>query len=130
MSGVPRYSARVLDLFRRLPGAGGVAAGAGAIVAGEAVALDRGAWVRYEARIERGRIRDCAFRAWGCPHLLAAAALACSAMRGCAIDTSAAIDARGLASELDIPAEKMGRLLVIEDAMQALFAEAHAVQSG
>jgi NifU-like protein involved in Fe-S cluster formation len=125
----PRYSARVLDLFARLPGAQTLAPGRGTIVSGEAMELDRGAWVRFEARIDRGRVSDCVFRAWGCPHVLAAAAWICSESRGLAIDVAGAMDARRLTEALDAPVEKMGRLLVVEDAMHALFAAARAVQS-
>jgi len=125
----PRYSARVRELFARLPGAQALAPSVGRTVAGEAVALDRGAWVRFEARVNGGRVAECVFRAWGCPHLLAAAALACSEVRGLAIDAGSTINARRLAEALDAPAAKTGRLLAVEDAMHALFAEARAVQS-
>ena len=125
----PRYSARVRDLFTRLPGAQVLAPGSGTVVSGEAMALERGAWVRFDALIDQGRVKECVFRAWGCPHVLAASAWACSEIRGLAIDATGAINARRLAGVLDAPAEKMGRLLVVEDAMQALFAEARAVQS-
>lgn len=129
MSGDPvRYSARVRDLFARLPGAQALKPGRGTVVSGEAMALDRGAWVRFEALIEHGRVVECVFRAWGCPHVLAASAWACAEMRGLAIDAAGAIHARRLAEALDAPAGKMGRLLAVEDAMHALFAEARAIQ--
>lgn len=129
MSGEPiRYSARVRDLFARLPGAQAPVPGGGTVVAGEAMALDRGAWVRFEARVDQGRVTECVFRAWGCPHVLAASALACSQVRGLAVDAPAAIRARSLAEALEAPVAKVGRLLVVEDAMHALFAEARAVQ--
>jgi NifU-like protein involved in Fe-S cluster formation len=122
-----RYSPRVRALFAELPGAGALAAGPG-VVAGEAIALDRGAWVRFEARVEGGRVADCRFRAWGCPHTLAAAALAAEEVRAAADRASAPPDARRLARELDVPAEKMGRLLVVEDALRALFSGLGRVQ--
>jgi hypothetical protein len=39
-----------------------------------------------------------------------------------------AIDALCIMGELDAPAEKMGRLLVVEDALRSLLAQAHAVE--
>jgi hypothetical protein len=117
------YSPRVRALFDALPGAGDLPAG-GRVITGEAAAIDRGAWVRFEARLANGRIADCRFRAWGCPHTLAAAALAAAELAAGA----PAPDARRLARELDAPAGKMGRLLVVEDAMQALLAERARVQ--
>jgi NifU-like protein involved in Fe-S cluster formation len=97
-------------------------------VTGEAIALDRGAWIRFEARIEDGRVADSAFRAWGCPHTLAAAAWVTQELRSHAIADRRSIDASDLARELDVPAEKMGRMLVVEDALGALLECARAVQ--
>ena len=122
------YSPLVCRLFRTLPRAGGPVPGPGSMVHGEARALDRGAWVRLEARVEDGRVVDCAFRAWGCPHVLAAAALA--AAQACGQPTGAGLptDAHRLAAELGSPPEKLGRLLVVEDALRALMAGARALQ--
>lgn len=125
-----RYSPRVLELFRRLPGQAPLPAGAGTIARGEALALDRGAWVRFEARLSAGRVVACAFRAWGCPHTLAAAAHCCAAVEGLVIAEARAIPARQLAEILEAPLEKLGRLLVVEDAMHALITNARALQSG
>ena len=122
------YSPLVRELFERLPHGGDLAPGPGTVVQGEAMALDRGAWVRFEARIADGRVVDCAFRAWGCPHTLAAAALVAGRMRGRRLETPLAFDARGLAAELDAPAGKLGRILVIEDALSGMLASAHALQ--
>ena len=122
------YSPRVLDLFARLPGAVPLSTGPGVQVAGEAIAVERGAWVRFDARVEAGRIAECVFRAWGCPHVLAAAAWVASEAPTRAIADSAPFDAARLTRELDAPAEKMGRMLVVEDAFRALLERARAVQ--
>jgi NifU-like protein involved in Fe-S cluster formation len=123
-----RYSERVLELFRALPGAGTLREAPGSVATGESMALDRGAWVRFEARVSAGRIVECRFRAWGCPHLLAAAALAAGRLAGAEGHPAPRCAAADLARELDAPAEKMGRLLVVEDAARALLAEAARVQ--
>lgn len=125
----PRYSRRVRELFERLPGAGAIGASGGTVVSAEAMALERGAWVRFEALVDGDRVVECVFRAWGCPHVLAASAWACAEIRGLGFDAAGAINARRLAEALDAPAGKMGRLLVVEDAMHALIGEARAVQS-
>ncbi|MGH8204640.1 MAG: iron-sulfur cluster assembly scaffold protein [Steroidobacteraceae bacterium] len=121
-AGDSRYSPRVRSLFAELPNAGPLPVAAGRIAAGESIALDRGAWVRFEARCEDGRIAECRFRAWGCPHALAASALAASRLSGASLELARAIDAAGLARELDAPAGKLGRLLVVEDAIHSLIA--------
>jgi NifU-like protein involved in Fe-S cluster formation len=123
-----RYSERVRELFRALPDAGELAAGPGATVTGEAAALERGAWVRFEARVDRGRIADCAFRAWGCPHTLAAAALLAQAMRDASVAEAAPAEPRELAHEISAPPQKLGRLFVVIDAQAALLAAARAIQ--
>ena len=122
---LPPYSERVLSLFRELPGAGPPGAGPGMLAAGESGSPGQGAWVRFEARVEGGRIVDCGFRAWGCPHTLAASALARSWL---VASPGGACEAIRLATELDVPAVKMGRLLVVEDAANALLAAAARVQ--
>ena len=124
----PPYSERVLELFFALPGAGAPGAGPGRLAVGEAGSLERGAWVRFEARVDSGRIVDCGFRAWGCPHTLAAAAVANAWMLAAPEAGASQCEAARLARELDVPAEKMGRLLVVEDAGEALLAEAARVQ--
>ena len=123
------YSERVRGLFEQLPRAGALATGAGQRVHGEAKALDRGAWIRFEARIDGGRVAECAFRAWGCPHVLAAAAQAAASVSGMPLGEELPTDAHRLAAELDSPPEKLGRLLVVEDALRAMLAQARALQS-
>jgi NifU-like protein involved in Fe-S cluster formation len=125
---VPRYSDAVRALFKALAGSGDLAADGGTAGSGEAAALDRGAWVRFAARIEGERFADCRFRAFGCPHTLAAASLVAGRLRGAPLVAASSIDAAGIARELDAPAEKMGRLLVVEDALRALLADLGRVQ--
>ena len=129
MSNGERYSERVRRLFESLPGAGPLPDGAGLPVAGEAIALDRGAWVRFEARILEGRYIACSFRAWGCPHVLAAAAQTAERLTGSSIGGEGSCHARELIETLGAPVEKLGRFLVLEDAHGGLLAAARAVQS-
>lgn len=124
-----RYSAEVLALFERLPGTGAPYSGPGIAVTGEAEALARGAWVRFDARVGEGRLLACEFRAWGCPHVLAAAARTAAGLVGAALAQATVPGARELQQALAAPPEKLGRLLVVEDAAIALLAAARAVQS-
>ncbi len=122
------YSSTVRSLFRSLAWAGDLPPAAGAAVSGEAIALDRLAWVQFTARVDAGRIKDSRFRAFGCPHTLAAASFVAERLRGQDVAELAALDAGALARELDAPAEKRGRLLVVEDALRNLLAGARRVQ--
>ncbi len=122
------YSDSVRIRFRDLPGAGDVTSGGGATASGESIALERGAWVRFAARVESGRVVECRFRAFGCPHTLAAASLVACRLSNAPLAAALAIDAAVIARELDTPAGKMGRLLVVEDALRALLADVGRVQ--
>jgi NifU-like protein involved in Fe-S cluster formation len=116
----PEYSARVLELFRAPLAAGPLPPGAGVRWRGRAGGRSQGAEVVFEARVEHERVVAARFGVFGCPHLLAAASLAASRMTGRSVAEARRVDARALAAELGVPAEKLGRLLVVEDAAAAL----------
>jgi NifU-like protein involved in Fe-S cluster formation len=124
----PRYSQRVRSLFSELAGSGDPSAGPGALVSGESCALERGAWVRFAARVEGGRFADFRFRAFGCPHTLAAASYVAGRLSGAALDAAATLNSQDLARDLEAAPESMGRLLVVEDALRALLADLRRVQ--
>lgn len=116
------YTDEVRRLFAAPGHAGNLPEGPGLIHEGEAQALDRGAWVRFAARLQDGTISTARFLAWGCPHFLAACELAASRLEGCAPGAAAGIAPATLSQDLEVPAEKLGRLLVIEDALRELAA--------
>ena len=60
------------------------------------------------------------FRAYGCPHLIAAAEAFCQAYEGRAVTELADFSAVELIGELPVPIEKTGRILVLEDAVRLL----------
>jgi len=116
------YSAEVRRLFAAPPFCGDLPPGPGTPCRGEAEALDRGAWVRLEARLQDGIVADARFRAWGCPHLIAACALVTERLVGQPAPGAFRLDPAGLARELEVPTAKLGRLLVLEDALSGLAA--------
>lgn len=118
------YAEAVRQLCARPVHAGDLSPGPGSVAEGEAAAPERGAWVRFAARVSEGTIREARFRAWGCPHVLAACELAAGRLEGLAPGCLQGVGAAALARELEVPPEKMGRLLVIEDALSALAAAA------
>jgi len=67
-------------------------------------------------------VADARFRAWGCPHFIAACELAVSGLPGRPLIEAGQVQAAALARELAVPAGKLGRLLVIEDALRDLAA--------
>lgn len=116
------YCAQVLRYFAHPTHAGDLEALPGQVLRGEAAALDRSAWVALSALHRDGRVVQARWRAWGCPHLLAACELTAERLEGRPLEVLARFDLTGLADPLQVPAEKLGRLLVIEDAQRALAA--------
>ncbi len=103
--------------MRELPGAqplpSGVPTATGA--AGDA---DQGARVEFEFMVEQGQVTRGRFRAFGCPHLVAAASWVTDRSRGATRGDLAAWDWREVAEALEVPAAKFGHLLTIQDAVR------------
>jgi cysteine desulfurase len=107
----------VRDLFTRLPGAGSLAGAPGAIQ-GEAGSVNRDAWVRFHLQLADGVVKDARFQAFGCPHTLAVSAWLTEQLPGrklCELGVGAPSD---WARALSVPVEKLGRLLIVEDALR------------
>ena len=96
---------------------------AGAIEGATQVLLeDQGVRIQLFAQIENGSIFRLRFRAYGCPHVIAAAETLCDAYEGRAISKLQQFSAAELMQSLAVPVEKSGRILVIEDAVRSLVA--------
>jgi len=104
--------------MRTLAGAGDLAAGAGLVCAAAGDA-EQGARVRFEFRVEGGRVRDARFRAFGCPHFIASASWLTDRLRGAGRADLEAWDWREAAEALEVPPAKFGRLLTLQDAVRA-----------
>ncbi len=113
------YSSEVLRRFDLPPGAGELPDGTRGVVRGEAEDRSLGIWVRFDVRVQEGLIRAVRFRLFGCPHAIAAAGLIAEGLEGQPARSLSCLDLRKVASDLDLPAEKYGKLLRIEDALLA-----------
>ena len=108
------YSDRVRELFTR-------PAHAGCIAAGRSVRMDdQGIRLCLCAQAERDTVKALRFRAWGCPHLIAAAEAFCAEFEGRTAVELLEFEGSGLMERLPVPVEKTGRILVLEDAVRAL----------
>lgn len=83
-----------------------------------------GVWVRARIAVRSGRIVGAVFDVWGCPDTIAAADLAAEQMQGMRLADFQGLEARRLAQALNIPTEKLGKLLRLEDAAVAAVNEA------
>ena len=117
---------QVRRLFATLTHAGepetASAAGPGRRVCGEAGREQRGTRVRFMLQLAGQRLLQVRYRAYGCPYTLAACEwLAQQLENGGREPIGGPVD---WAQKLQIPPAKLGRLLVVEDALRAALAAA------
>ena len=91
-------------------------------LAGEAGGPQQEAWVRFHLTVANGIVKDARFKGYGCPHTLAVADWLTRRLPGRARTEGPPGTPAEWAEELEVPAEKLGRLLVVEDALRACFA--------
>ena len=77
-----------------------------------------GTAVCFELQIADGIVKSARSSAYGCPHTVAVVAWLCDELMGFEIDGSLGTPA-DWARQFDVPAEKLGRLLIVEDALRA-----------
>ena len=113
MTGDP-YSPAVRNLFA-------APAHAGVLEDGTAILVeDQGVRVELSAQLEQGRLAAMRFRAWGCPHLIAATEWACAHYEAGPASALESFPTARIMEDLAVPTAKTGRILVLEDAIQAL----------
>jgi cysteine desulfurase len=104
------------------PWADGAAAAGEAVVTGEAGGPQQEAWVRFHLLVAGDTVREARFQALGCPHTVDVARWLCAELPG---RTRAAL-VPGTPGDWvrvrAVPVEKLGRLLVVEDALRACLA--------
>lgn len=89
----------------------------GAEIVGEAGGPGQEVWVRFRLQVRDGSVRRASFKAYGCPHTLAAAAWLAARLEGRPRGELIPGKPEEWARELAVPVEKLGRLLRIEDAL-------------
>ena len=108
------YSPMVRDYFSKTPHAGDLAGAVTVEIAEQGICL------RFAATMEDGRIRALRFRAWGCPHVIAACECFCVDYEGRPVQSLSGFQASDIMRNLSVPVEKTGRILVLEDAVRTL----------
>lgn len=110
------YSERVRALFA-------APAHAGSLVGPRVNVEEQGVRIELSAVVEAGRLTKLGFRAYGCPHLIAAAEAFCADFEGGEADGLESFSGSDLMQNLPVPHEKSGRILVLEDAVRSLGAK-------
>ena len=111
------YSALTLHYFETAVGAGTLTGPA--VYRGAAGSRTQGTWVQFEVQIDSGNIRSARFLAFGCPHTIAVCAWVAERAAGHAARGVLPESVPALSDRFEVPAEKRGRLLIIEDAWVA-----------
>jgi NifU-like protein involved in Fe-S cluster formation len=116
------YSALVIEHFDRPRNRGSWEPGAD-VVAGHAGTTAQGVHFKLSARIAAARVQTLRFQAYGCPHCIASASWLTEQLRGGSLSALQQWSWREAAGALQVPPEKFGQLLVLEDALRALAAD-------
>jgi cysteine desulfurase len=74
-------------------------------------------WVRFTLDVQDGVVKGALFKAYGCPHTLAVVSWVAERLRGRGRADLPPGTPAEWAEALAVPAEKLGRLLVVEDAL-------------
>jgi cysteine desulfurase len=88
-------------------------------VRGEAGAAGKDTWIRFHLLVAGDVVKDARFEAYGCPHTLAVAAWIAKELPGRRREALQPGMPTEWAKNHGVPVEKLGRLLVVEDAVQA-----------
>jgi cysteine desulfurase len=87
---------------------------------GEAGEPRLGCWVRLAVRVQDGVVADARAQVYGCPHTQAAGRWLAQRLRGQPMSLPRAGTPEEWRVAVDAPIEKLGRMLIIEDALRGL----------
>jgi len=113
------YDSQVRQRFLAAHRAGPLKDSASGLVSGEAEDRTLNVWVRFQLRILHGAIHSVRYNAYGCPHTVAAAEWIAERLEGRPAGALDELSMRMCLEILGIPVEKLGKLLLLEDALAA-----------
>lgn len=83
---------------------------------GAAGSKAQGTWVQFEVQVDGETIGEVRFLAYGCPHVIAVSDWIAQQAIGREAKPQLPEGVQSLRERFDVPTEKMGRLLIVEDA--------------
>jgi hypothetical protein len=89
------------------------------VASGEAGSRESGTHVRFHLRLAGQTVAEARFQAYGCPHTLAVANWLAGEVAGRRREALVPGTPADWAARFEVPVAKLGRLLVIEDALRA-----------
>lgn len=117
----PGYSAQVTEYFTQAPYAGKPAGDDADLVSGAAGDREHGTEIVFHIKVRDGAVDAMGFEVFGCPHTIAACCLAAETLTGQPVGTLKELTPESLVTALDVPIEKTGRILVLQDALRNCF---------
>ncbi|MBT5892031.1 MAG: hypothetical protein HOH24_10235 [Chromatiales bacterium] len=112
-----QYSSQVNEYCKNTTNVLAVSDSLNGCVAGVAGDPAKGAWVGFVLRVDGQRIASLKFQVFGCPQLLAACAYVAEQLQDCELTAIDRLDTAELMLSLQIPTEKAGKILILQDAL-------------
>ena len=109
------YSPQVRERFEKPANAGRLL---GQVISGGAGDEGSGTRVEFDFRMRGDQVEQGVFRAYGCPHAIAAASWVAEHAQGRSLGDTSWLDPLALAALLEVPDHKLGVLLVVQDALE------------
>jgi NifU-like protein involved in Fe-S cluster formation len=109
------YGPAVAEYFRR------PVRNLGADIGGRAGSLEQGALICIGADVNEGKLQQVGFRAFACPHIIAACNWLVEQLENRPVAALQDIDTDILKAKFDIPVEKAGKLLILQDALKTCY---------
>ena len=113
------YDSKVRQRFLSTHRAGPLNDGTSGLVTAEAEDRTLNVWVRFQLRIMHGAIHTVRYNVYGCPHTVAAAEWMAERLEGRPAGALDELSMRNCLEVLSVPVEKLGKLLLLEDALAA-----------
>jgi hypothetical protein len=104
----------------RPPPVEGWSGAAGSVLLGEAGALRLGAWVRFVLHVDAQVVKDARVQVYGCPHTVAAGRHVAAQLVDRPLSDLRPGSPEDWRVAVRAPVEKLGRMLIIEDALSRL----------
>jgi cysteine desulfurase len=92
------------------------------VLTGEAGGPGQDTWVRFQLTVAGDIVKAARFKAYGCPHTVNVAQWLTDRLPGRTRDQGVPGKPASWAETLGVPVDRLGRLLVVEDALMACFA--------
>ncbi len=113
------YDSGVRQRFLSAHRAGPLSDGTSGRVSGEAEDRTLNVWVRFELKVLNGAMHAVRYNVYGCPHTVAAAEWTAEWLEGRPVGALDELSMRNCIEVLGAPVEKLGKLLLLEDALAA-----------